>query len=1022
MSVRHVVPPSEAQWLLAPAPAWVEAREPDWSFAPAGDAPVAFLLLDEQHQVATQALAQRTVRRVLTLSAVQSLGQVEIEFDPAAHRLIVHELAVCRIDAEGRWQRRPVTERGAFLLRQREQQLEQQMLNGRVSLVALLEDLRIGDAIDLAWTLEPVEQLPGMRFTTFYAFVWTVPVARAFLTLHLTAEVPLRWRMHVPAGVTPPHEQVTPTRAEFSIDRPAKFQPEPNVPVGSWPFAVFEATAWSSWTEVAAFCSGLCADALAEDGELVAAEAERLKGGDDLSVAIRRAIQFVQEEVRYLAVDFGHGGGFLPNGAGTVLRRRFGDCKDKSVLLAALLRALGVEAWPMLVGSNLRDAVRRLMPSHAIFNHAIVSFVAVGAQRFVDPTLVGQGGDLARLSVPPYGCGLELRPGTCELTTLPEPVLAELTLSETFDLDRRQRGGRVDQSLRASAWLADDVRASLVRQGELAFFKARADGLQQHFPALVTPPERCVSSDDRAANIIDCSSHYLLPTWGQPGQKPPALFAYGAHGLFLAVERLNNREPRRQPFALRHPMKVRHRVVVRGKPVRKAKPERHEFAGPGFRYSCVVTSRRREVTFDYCWESAAREVPPERWQEYCDERTRALERASAVVATSGNSALWLRIGIVVFAALAGLVNGYLKNHQGSAVDGSQRQAIERDAGAAFDAMRQGKSVEAWTIVERITPYFDRNFDFQALRAEAATRTGHLDVARAALDQARQLKSDDPMVDLLDGLLHETAGDFPAARAILEQSLARHPGNDRAWFDLARITERMGDTRAARAAWEAVLSRQPAQPDALFGLARLLYSAGEQDEADAVITRAIAALPTGSAVLEAALARYYAATGRPAAAVAPARRATELAPDVPIYARQYVMALLGASDTAAAVAVAQRATERYPQDGYAWSALATAAAMARDPTLADSAFQQWLKLAPDDPNAQSSYGYHLHREGRDDDARVVLERAVQSFPGNGVVWLNYAVVLDALGRSSEAQAARQKANALLTDEERATLVR
>jgi hypothetical protein len=70
---------------------------------------------------------------------------------------------------DGAWQRRAPVSQDAFLLRQREQQFEQQMLKGHVSLVALLEDVRVGDVIDLAWTLEPREPL----FTSLHFLAWT---------------------------------------------------------------------------------------------------------------------------------------------------------------------------------------------------------------------------------------------------------------------------------------------------------------------------------------------------------------------------------------------------------------------------------------------------------------------------------------------------------------------------------------------------------------------------------------------------------------------------------------------------------------------------------------------------------------------------------------------------------------------------------------------------------------------------------------------------------------------------------
>jgi tetratricopeptide (TPR) repeat protein len=1030
MSVRKAVPIERADWRIAPVPEWVEAREPDWAFAPPDGHAVAFLLLDEQDDVATQACHSRTVRRLLTPGAVQALAQVEIDFDPAAHRLLIHELAVWRVGADGRFEKRSLARSDAFLLRQREQQLEQQILSGRVSVVALLEDVRVGDAIEVAWTIEPLDPLPGLRFTAFFAFVWSLPVARAAFGLRLSAEHPVRWRMHAPTGVVPPAVEAGPQRATWRLERPPISTPEPNAPAGDWPFAVLDVSGWESWREVARFMAELWTEAMAEGAEVVGAEAARLRSGRAGPEAVREAIRFVQEEIRHLAVDFGHGAGLLPNGAGTVLRRRFGDCKDKAVLLTALLRRLGVEAWPLLVGAGWREAVARVQPSTAAFSHAIVTFFVEGQRRFVDPTLVGQGGDLQRLIAPPFGCGLEVRADAEDLLPLPELPAAELTLTETFHLDRKQREGAVEQVLRASAWLADELRAGLVRQGRAAFFRAQGEALQRHFPALRPGDATAAVEDDADANVIELRARHGLPTWGASGEKPPAMFSYGAHGLFLAMERVEGPERRRQSWAQRFPMTVHHRVVVRGRCVRKARPELHQFSGPGFRYRCEVSARSREVAFDYRWESTRREVAPDDWPEYCRQRGRALERTGANVATTASraSTQWGAFAVTIVLLVAAMRLLVPQADRGSrapappAPSTAERQQAERDLRAAWEAAQRGEYAAAEPLLERAREGYAGSFEFHTLRAEVAVHTGRLDRAREALAAARGLNPRSHVPDLVEAALHEALGELAAARKLLERALAQAPDDPRALFNLARITERSGDHAAARAAWEKVLARQPAQPDALFHHAFLLWRGGERERADAVITGAIRAQPAPSAWLETALVQYYAATGRHREAVAPARRATELAPDQAFTAAQYATVLARAGDLGLALEVAQRAATEFPEYPGAWGALATVAATAGDVETAERAFGSWLQRAPADADAHANYGLFLSRTDRAVEGRAVLEEATRRFPGHGAVWMNYAVVLEALGESRAASEARRKADALFPQEQRAALLR
>jgi len=1022
MSIRRIVPLDQAQWSVAPPPAWRVPRDVDWAFRAPGEEAVAWLLMDEQHHVASQAVTRRWVRQLLTIAAVQALAQVELEFEPDSQRLVVHELVIWRLEADGAWRKRTPVAAEAFLLRQREQQLEQQMLNGRVSLVALLEDVRVGDVVDLAWTLEPRERLAGLAFTTYFAFAWRSPLAQVYFTLHLADDAPVRWKLH-PGGDGPlPEERAIDGRVEWTLRAPPRFEGEDNVPGSHWHWPLLEVSGWASWQAVARCVSELWAEALASDDAQIAEEAAKLAAEATPEQAVLNAIRFVQEDVRYLAVDFGHGAGLLPSGAGSVLRRRFGDCKDKSVLLTALLRALGVAAWPVLVATQWRVAVARLMPSAYAFDHAIVGFDWQGTRHYVDPISIGRRGDLTHRVPPPYGVGLDLAPATTALSEFPPAPPTTLSLVEHFELDRRGKG-RVTQRLEVDGAFADDLRATLLREGRQAFAKQRAETLQQRFPALVPDTDATAFDDDVDANALSVESSHALPTWGKPGDKPPPAFVYGAYGLLLGLDSLDDSDARRQPWALRYPMKLHHRVVVHGRCVHKVKPSRFEHGGPGFRYRCEVKSKRHEASFDYTWETTSATVGAEDWAAYRAQRATALEQTGALVNTQGMSfGRALRIGVGVLIAMlwiAGMIGRHLDG--GGRLDEAGRVRVVREADQAIAAVKRSDFADAYARFAPLMRHFGDNFDLQCMWGEAALRTGHLDEGAQAIARARELQPEHALPRHLDALLAEARGEFAAARRTLDELAKRADVDPRVLIDRARIVERLGDVAGAEHAWEAVLAKQPAQADALYGLAWLKWLAGEHVRADELIEGAVRAQPTPSAVLESTLTRYYAATGRSDLALAAARRAQALAPDDVLIVRQYAMAQLKSGDAAAAADTAQAMTKDFPDDARAWSALAIAAAVAKDYALAKPAFDRWAELAPADPEAPAGRGYFLHLTGQDERAREVLAEGVARFPAHGMLWLNYAVVLQALHDPAAADAKR-KADALLTPEQKEAVVR
>jgi hypothetical protein len=85
---------------------------------------------------------------------------------------------------------------------------------------------------------------------------------------------------------------------------------------------------------------------------------------------VRALHRFVIEKTRYVGLEFGiHG--YKPYPASQVLLRRFGDCKDKALLLMALLREVGIESELVLLRSRRAGGVDSEPASLAIFDHAI---------------------------------------------------------------------------------------------------------------------------------------------------------------------------------------------------------------------------------------------------------------------------------------------------------------------------------------------------------------------------------------------------------------------------------------------------------------------------------------------------------------------------------------------------------------------------------------------------------------------------------------------------------------------------
>ncbi len=81
--------------------------------------------------------------------------------------------------------------------------------------------------------------------------------------------------------------------------------------------------------------------------------------------------KFVQQDIRYIAIELGIGG-FQPRPAAYTFQHRFGDCKDKATLMGSMLKEIGVDSYYVIINSE-RGAVDSSTSAQNAFDHAIIA-------------------------------------------------------------------------------------------------------------------------------------------------------------------------------------------------------------------------------------------------------------------------------------------------------------------------------------------------------------------------------------------------------------------------------------------------------------------------------------------------------------------------------------------------------------------------------------------------------------------------------------------------------------------------
>jgi transglutaminase-like putative cysteine protease len=123
------------------------------------------------------------------------------------------------------------------------------------------------------------------------------------------------------------------------------------------------------WARIGNWYTSLAAPR-SEGGKDLASTARTVAGDGDFMARLSGVADFMQQQIRYVAIEIGIGG-WQPHPAEDVFHSRYGDCKDKATLMIAMLDAVGIRATWVPV-DHRRGRIDPKAPS-LFGDHAIVA-------------------------------------------------------------------------------------------------------------------------------------------------------------------------------------------------------------------------------------------------------------------------------------------------------------------------------------------------------------------------------------------------------------------------------------------------------------------------------------------------------------------------------------------------------------------------------------------------------------------------------------------------------------------------
>lgn len=690
----------ESLFRVGPTPSFVWPplkSEPSPPTAPRG---IASVLHHEVIDLPLRAHYRRRCLHLATPQAVEEMSNIEFAIDSNGSQLVVHHIRVIRNGTA-----RECAMRDCFRIIQPEQARRSLVYNGELLAILFLKDVRPGDLLDIASsTYDTNPTIPDQHFgiiplsplreTDIYQFVIRLPVS-----CETKLDTPDSL-MALPSREVTEHTDGTTSHVYYQEKTPPVL---PSLAHPAW-YCPYPQLSWASkntWKEVSArvhsmwdtyILTGLNDPLIHQTLDTIRADAN-----DDHRCLADLAIRWVRDEIRYLALADGMGS-YVPNSPSQVVERRYGDCKDKSVLLACLLRKLGWDACPALVHSSDAHKVKTRLPSLGAFDHAIVRLCKDDETYWIDPTNTGPGG----LPIPgaslQFAYALPLHEGGHDLAKLPEATSRQNSIEVIEDIHYSKDKLTIDIETIARGSEADNLRASIENQ-QIEESLLKFVGSFYNNPRFSQP---LIQQDESTTNEFRLVEQYEADTEIHTDSSGNEFLHVHASLLASRINQVPKQCNVSGPIAQIFPSVLKHTINVHQANPANIKERRRAFEGPAFRFDSL-TKATGKTTRVHCEYIASRpHFDAANWDSHYRTTNAILDHLQykVMVKKVPNRILFYATAITILIAVLILL--------GRASAASRQRARERQESSVIHSehmKRDFKFSQAWNELSH--PRFDK---------------------------------------------------------------------------------------------------------------------------------------------------------------------------------------------------------------------------------------------------------------------------------------------------------------------------
>lgn len=546
-----------AQVITEKIPSWVTVNEfpKDFDDKENVSQGTALLLYDQQINTVSKTVFYRFTTEIIDNVGIQNASTISVDYDPTYQKLKFHTINIIR-NGEVIDKLKPEH----FQVMRRELNAENHLYDGSLSAVMNVSDVRMGDIIDYSYSVVGSNPIHKDKFSSSFYLNDYDPIG--LLNVDILTNEKIYYKLFNNAKEPIISHSKGLTKYSWNIPSPVRVEFEDNTPAWKMIYDMVAISNYDSWKEVINW--GIDVFNIKENlsKELKEKIDEINTTFDNEGDKIKASLDFVQDEIRYLGLEYGIGA-YKPFAPNKVLEQRFGDCKDKSLLMTTMLNQMGIEAYPMLVNTSLKHSIKEFVPSPKFFDHCVVKVIdKSNKEHWYDPTITNQGGSYFRTSFPNYEYGLVLKEGNSEFDHIKASENNKTETVEEFTLDEIGGGANLKVTTVYFEGDADDMRSYFKMNGPKKIRKDFENYYANYYNKVSALQDPKVEDNIEENELRVYEEYQIDSLWEPMTNKEGFISASFIPSTISGVLYSPSKQERKHEFAISYPVNKYHDIKI----------------------------------------------------------------------------------------------------------------------------------------------------------------------------------------------------------------------------------------------------------------------------------------------------------------------------------------------------------------------------------------------------------------------------------------------------------------------------